>query len=89
MYTGEIERRYGVREKEHQQDMRSLKDVKFTGAGKKDSVSEVHASAIMDHIAKDNHTIDWEGVKFRSRECYTTKRGILEAIAIKRTGPMR
>ena len=52
VYTAETERRYGVREKEHQGDMRSLEDVKFTWARKKDSVLDVHPSAITYHIAR-------------------------------------
>ena len=79
-------RKYGVREKEHQWDVRLLEEVKFTWARKKDSVSEVHPSAITDHVTKNNHTIDWEGVNLPCRDCDTTKRGIWEAIAIKRTG---
>ena len=39
--------------------------------------------AITDHIARNTHTIDWERVKFPSRDCDTTKRGIWEAITIK------
>ena len=61
------ERRYGVREKEHQWDTRSLEVAKFTQARKKDLGSEVHPSAISDHIANHNHTIDWDGVKFPSK----------------------
>ena len=56
----------------------------FKQARKKDSVSEVHPSDITDHIARNNHTIDWEGVKLTSRDSDTTKRGIREAIAIKK-----
>ena len=82
VYTGETERRYGVREKEHQWDVNSLKDIKYTRARKKDSLSELHPSAITDHVAQSNHTIDWEGVKFPSRDADTTRRGVLEAIAI-------
>ena len=52
----------------------------------KDSVSEVNTSAIIDHVTRNNHTIDWEEGKFPSRECGTTKRGIWEPIAIKKTG---
>ena len=63
-----------------------MEEVKFTRARKKDSVLEVHSSAIIDHVARNNHTIDWEGVKFPSRDSDTTKRGIWEAIAIKKTG---
>ena len=86
--TGATERRYKVREREHHLDVRLLEEVKFTWARKKDSVSEVYPLAIMDHIAKNNQTIDWEGVKFPSRDCDTTKRGIWEAIAIRRAGAM-
>ena len=42
-------------------------------------------SAITDHVARNNHTIYWEGVKFHSRDSDTVKRGIWEAIAIKKT----
>ena len=62
-----------------------MEEVKFTRA-RKDSVSEVHPSAITDHVTRNNHTIDWEGVKFPSRDSDSTKRGIREAIAIKKTG---
>ena len=56
VYTGETERRYEVREKENQRDVRSLEEVKFTQARKKDSVSEVQRSAITDHVTRNNHT---------------------------------
>ena len=86
VYTGETVRRYSAKEKEHQRYVRSLEEVKFTSARKKDSVYKVHPSVITDHATKNNHTIDWQGVKFLSRDCDTTKRGVWEAIAIKRTG---
>ena len=76
VYTGEIETRYGMKEKEHQRDVSSLEEVKFKQARKKDSVSEVHLSAITDHVTRNNHTIDWEEVKFPSRDCDTIRRGI-------------
>ena len=84
VYTGETERRYRVREKEHQMDVRSLEEMKFTRARKKELVSELHPSAITDHVTRNNHTIDWEGVKFPSRDCDTIMRGIWESIAIKK-----
>ena len=61
VYTGETERRYGFREKEDERDLRSLEEVKFTWARKKDSVSEVQPSTITDHVTRNNYTIDWEG----------------------------
>ena len=80
------QKQIGVRERDHQRNVRSLEEVKFTWTRMKDSVSELHHSAITDHIARNNHAIDWEGVKFPSRDSDTTKRGIWEAIAIKKTG---
>ena len=64
MYTDGTTRRYGVREKEHHHDVRSWEEVKFTWTKKEDSVSEVHPSAITDHITKNNHTVDWEEVAY-------------------------
>ena len=40
---------------------------------------EVHHSAIMDHVAKENHTIDWEGVTFPTRNNDWTATGVKEA----------
>ena len=74
-----------MKEKEHQRDVKSLEEVKFTWVRKKDLVSEVHPSAIADHITRNNHTIEWEEVKFPTRNSDTTKRGIQEAIGIKKT----
>ena len=45
----------------------------ITQARKKDLVSEVHLSAITDYVARNNHTIDREGVKFPSSDSDTTK----------------
>ena len=72
---------------ERQQDVRSFMEVKFTWARRKHSVSEVHLSAINDHFAMNKHSIDWEGVKFPSRNCDTTTKGVWEAIVIKRIKP--
>ena len=83
VYTGETERRYG---KETPMGCKIFREIKFTLARKKDSVSKVHPSAITDHVIKNNHTIDWKGVIFPSRACDIIKRGIWEAIAIKKTG---
>ena len=53
-----------------------MEEVKFTWARKKDSVYEVYRSAITDHITMKNHTIDWDGVKFSSRDFDTSKSGV-------------
>ena len=41
-----------------------MEEVRFIRARKKDSVYEMHPSSITDHVTRNNHTIDWEGVKF-------------------------
>ena len=57
VYTGVTERRYGLREKEHKRDIKTLEE-KYTRSRKKDSLMEVHPSALINHVVK-NHTIDW------------------------------
>ena len=37
-------------------------------ARKKDSVLEFHPSAITYHVTRNNYTIDWEVVKFHSKD---------------------
>ena len=54
--TGEMERRYGARETEHQRDVRPLEEVKFTWVRTKDLVSAVHPAAVTDHVAGNNQT---------------------------------
>ena len=45
---------------------------------------ELHLSAITDHVAKENHTIDWEGVKFPARDTDWTARAVKEAVEIRK-----
>ena len=52
----------------HKIDVKTLEEKKYTRSRKKDSLTELHPSAITDHIAKENHTIDWKGVKFPARD---------------------
>ena len=39
----------------------------------------MHPSAIMDHVAKENNTIDWEGVKFPAKDTDWAAREVNEA----------
>ena len=55
-------------------------------ARKKESVTEIHQSALMDHVASKNHTIDWEGVRLPEKEPDCKKRGVKEAIFIRKAG---
>ena len=52
----------------------------------KDSLKEFHLSAIMDHIAKEDHTIHWEGVRFPIRDTDWTTRGVKKVVKIRNTG---
>ena len=81
IYTGEMERRKGVSEKEHKRDVKTLEEKKYTR-----SLMEVHPLAIMDHIVKENHTIDWEDVKLPVRDTDWIDRGVKEVIMIRKTG---
>ena len=49
---GEMERKCGVREKELKRDVKTLDEKKYTRSRKKDSLTEVLPSAIMDHVVK-------------------------------------
>ena len=68
-------------------DVDSIVDMKFTRSRKKDSLTEYHPSALTDHVAQTNHTIDWDKVSFPMKETQWKIRGIKEAIQIKKTGP--
>ena len=88
VYVGETGRRFGVREKEHKKDVEQLEGVKYTRSQRKSSLAEQHQSALTDHAAQTNHTIDWDGVKLPAKDPNWNIRGIKEAIAIKKRGPL-
>ncbi len=85
-YIGETGRQFGVRLKEHQKDAESVATRKFTRANRKDSASEIHKSAITDHIAQQNHVVDWEGARILDRDSNSFTRRIREAIQIRKKG---
>ena len=60
---------------------------KFTRVRRKESVEKYHPSALTDHVALSNHTINWEGVKLPMSESHWKIRGIKEAVQIHKTGP--
>ena len=86
VYTGETGRKYGIREKEHRKDVESIASQKFTRSRKKDSVSDYHPSALTDHVAQQNHTIDWDKVTLPMKETDWHVHGIKEAIQIRKSG---
>ena len=50
------------------------------------STSEQHKSAITDHVAQENHLIDWEGAKIIDRDSNSFTRKVREAIQIRKRG---
>ena len=61
-----------------------ISDIKFTRANRKASTSEKHKSTITDHIAQENHVIDWEGATILDRDSNSATRKIREAIHISK-----
>ncbi len=55
-----------------------------TRAGRKDSLTRTHKSAITDHVADKNHIILWEETKVLGTEEDKYKRWIREAIEIRK-----
>ena len=49
-------------------------------------MSEVHPLAIVDYAVKDNHTIDWEDVKFLASNTDWISRGVKEEVEIGKSG---
>ena len=70
----------------HKKDNNTMEGKKFTRGQRKKSQAEFHQSALTDHIASENHTIDWDNVTFPMRESEWKKRGIKEAITIRKAG---
>ena len=70
--------------KEHQKDSEKIADKKFTRNTRKTSTSEQHKSAITDHVAQENHLIDWEGAKIIDRDSNSFTRKVREAIQIRK-----
>lgn len=81
-YIGETGRKLKVRMKEHQDEADEASNKHFTRAQRKASESTLNKSAITDHVASTNHTIDWEESKILAREPHRTRRWIRESIHI-------
>ena len=84
VYIGETGRKFGVRKTEHQQEAESLGKAYFTRAKKKEAGLTQNKSAISDHVAQENHTIEWKKSKIVSRDRNKFTGWIREAIHIQR-----
>ena len=67
-YIGETGRPFGVRLAEHQKEVQKLESLHYTRSTRKASVTEQLKSAITDHVAATNHSINWEEAKVIDRE---------------------
>ena len=85
-YIGETGRSFGVRLLEHQKEVQKLETLHYTRSTRKASVTEQHKSAITDHVAATNHSINWEESKVIDRESHKCTRWLKEAIWIRRKG---
>lgn len=83
-YIGETSRRLSIRIEEHKKDCEK-KDQVHTRAQRASLSQQMNKSAITDHVIKEKHVIDWEGVRIVAREDQDMARRIREAIWIKRT----
>ena len=88
-YIGETKRRLDIRISEHKKETETQASLhaQFTRATRKASVTEIHKSAVSEHVVQENHVIDWDNVKIVDREQDRKTRWIKEAIAIRREGP--
>ena len=56
----------------------------LTRADRKDLAAETNKSAITDHVAKENHVIDWSGAKILDRESRRKTRQLKESICVRK-----
>ena len=88
-YVGETGRKLCTRIAEHQKDfVTSSTPGVNTRATRTRSATEVHKSAITDHMIQNNHLPDWNNTKVLARETNNTIRRIREAIWIRKKDNM-
>ena len=68
--------------------MKYLEWVKYTRARRKESITEIHLLALTDHVTSENHMIDCEVVTLPAKEPAWKKKGVKEAIFIRRAGTL-
>ena len=85
-YIGETSRMFGIRLDEHKAEVEKVNKKVYTRSERKASEAEQTKSAISDHVARENHVIDWKNPKILGREHVKKPREIREAIEIRRRG---
>ena len=85
MYICETIRKLKTRVKEHSEKGDKLMEGRaFTRGTRNESETDQSQSAITDQANKENHATDWQSAKIVEKEADWGKRGIREAIAIKK-----
>ena len=79
-------RLFGTRKKEHHDEAERLGTKKFTRATRKDSKSKQTKSSIADHVANENHLLNWEESSILAKDSERNTRWIRESIWIRRKG---
>ena len=87
-YAGETGRSLGLRMEEHRKEAEKSESRPYTRSSKSLAVSEIHKSAITDHVVTDNHVMDWDNIRVLDREEDRTRRWIKEAIWIRKSVPV-
>ena len=83
-YIGETGQSYAKRQEEHRKEVESIGNRTLTRADREDLTAETNKSAITDHVAKENHVIDWSGAKILDREGHRRTRQLKESICIRK-----
>ena len=83
-YIEETGRNYGKRQEEHRKEVESINNRTFTRSDRKSRAAEMNKSAITDHVAKENHVINWSGAKILEREGHRKTRQVKESIWIRK-----
>ena len=85
-YIGETGRLFKTRHNEHKTEAEKLSAKTYTRAQRQSSTTEVHRSAITEHVAAQNHVIGWKEAKIIDQEADKTTRWLKEAIWIRSRG---
>jgi len=84
LYIGETGRNYEKTQEEHRKEVESISNRTFTRSDRKSRAAEMNTSAITDHVAKENHVINWSGAKILEREEHRKTRLVKESIWIRK-----
>ena len=85
-HIGETGRKFGTRLEEHKAGVQKVCNKVSTRAGRKESLTSSHKSAITDHVVDKNHVIGWGKAKVIGTETDIYKRWVKEAIEIRTRG---